>query len=73
MSARTSVLRGGEVSGSGQVEVVVEEVGGGAVEHHDLDVRVGGQFPDDLDQAQDGLAGDEVDGRIGGGDLRDLR
>jgi hypothetical protein len=29
--------------------------------------------PPDLDQAQDGLAGDEVDGRIGGGDLRDLR
>jgi hypothetical protein len=53
--------------------VVVEEVGGGAVEQHDLDVRVGGQFFDDLDEAQDGLAGDEVDGRVGEGDLRDLR
>jgi hypothetical protein len=50
--------------------VVVEEVGGRAVEHHDLDVRVCGQFVDDLDQAQHALADDEVDRRIGEGDLR---
>ena len=66
-------LGGGEVGGGGQVEVVVEEVGGGAVEHHDLDVRVSGQLVDDLGEAQDALADDEVHGRVGKSDLRDLR
>ncbi|MFJ9713240.1 hypothetical protein [Streptomyces sp. NPDC101234] len=46
-------------------------MGGGAVEHHDLDVRVGGRFLDDLGEAKDGFADDGVDGRAGGSDLRD--
>ena len=53
--------------------MIVEEVGGGAVEHHDLDVRVGGQFLDDLGEALDGLADDEVDGWVDESDLRSLR
>jgi hypothetical protein len=53
--------------------VVVEEVGGGAVEYQHLDVRVVGQFLDDLGEAQDALADDQVDRRVGESDLRDLR
>src|SRR5262249_60617438 len=68
---RVLALGCGEVSG-GEVEVVVEEVGGGAVEYHHLDVRVVGQFPGDLGEAQDALADDQVDRRGGGSGLWDL-
>lgn len=68
------VLFGGwEVGGGGQVEVVEVEVGNVADEHRDLDVWVGGQLVDDLDEPDDGLADDEVGGRVGEGDPRDLR
>jgi hypothetical protein len=53
--------------------VVEEEVGDVADEHHDLDVWVGGQLIDDLDQPDHGFADDEVRGWVGEGDPRDLR
>jgi hypothetical protein len=51
--------------------VVEEEVGDGAVEQDDLNVGVGCQLVDDLGEPADGLTDDEVDGRVGDGDLRD--
>ena len=52
--------------------MVVEEVRHTAVEHDDLDVGIGRELVDDLGETQDGLADDEVHGRVREGDLRDL-
>lgn len=53
--------------------MVVEEVRHAAVEHDDLEVGIDRELIDDLGETEDGLADDEVDGRVREGDLRDLR